>query len=314
MLRLTLLPLALVAVCAQAQSITAYRYWYDDAAASAVTTTVAPTPELMLSTTLPTGTMEPGYHRFTMQVRDSDGFWSAPHTTLFVRNSGQVNGYRYWLNDDPSTLVSASLTPGATVDLNALLATSTLDRPFNLATLQFREVDGSWSAPVTRAFSRNSGPVDGYEYWIDDEIDARVTTSISAANVVDLIADLPVPTQWGDHLFTIRFRSANGEWSVPLSSTFHFFTSIEELPGISDVLLFPNPATNHIGMRVNAALGKSLQVELIDTRGQLVQGADTWHIHGTMNRQWDISALAPGTYVLRLSDEQGSKSIPFVKE
>ena len=313
MLRLALLPLALAAACVQAQSITAYRYWYDDAAASAVTTTVAPTPELVLNANLPTGTMEPGYHRFTMQVRDAEGYWSAPHTTLFVRNSGQVNGYRYWLNDDPGTLVSASLTPGASVDLNALLATSTLDRPFNLVTMQFREVDGSWSAPITRAFSRNSGPVDGYEYWIDDEIDARVTNTVAPASVFDLIAELPMSTTPGEHLFTIRFRSTNGEWSVPLSSTFSFVVGIEELPGITDLLLFPNPATQELGLRLQSEGGHLLQLNVLDMGGRVVRDLSSWGVQGSTYRTWDISDLARGSYLLRITDGKGVRSLPFIK-
>jgi hypothetical protein len=313
MLRQAFFPLLLAAITAHGQSIDAYRYWFDDASASAVTTPVAPTPELVLSTNLPTGTMEPGYHRFTLQVRDDAGFWSVPHTTYFVRNSGMMNAYRYWLNDDVSTLVNTDLTPGSTVDLNTLLATSGMDRPFNLVTLQFREADGTWSAPITQAFSRNSGPVDGYEYWIDDEIDERVTTSISAANVVDLIAELPVPTEWGDLLFTIRFRSTNGEWSVPLSSTFSFFTSIDELPGISDLLLFPNPATQELGLRLNSNGTHTLHLEVLDLGGRVVRDLSSWGVHGSTYRTWDISDLARGSYLLRLSDGYRTRSIPFIK-
>jgi len=313
MLRHALLPLLLAATMAQGQSIDAYRYWFDDASASAVTTNVAPTPELVLNTSLPTGTMEPGYHRFTLQVRDDAGFWSAPQTTYFVRNSGTLSGYRYWLNDNVTTLVNASLTPGSTVDLSALLATSGLERPFNLVTLQFREADGTWSAPITQAFSRNSGPVDGYEYWIDDEIDDRTTNSVTPTGVLDLIADLPVPTTWGDHLFTIRFRSTNGEWSVPLSSTFHFFTSIEELPSITDLLLFPNPATQELGLRLNSDGMHTLNLEVLDLGGRVVRDLSSWGVHGSTYRTWDISDIARGSYLLRLFDDQGSRSIPFVK-
>ena len=51
--------------------------------------------------------------------------------------------------------------------------------------------------------------------------------------VVDLIADLPTATTSGTHFFTIRFSSVNGIWSAPLTTQFDYFTSIDELPGIS---------------------------------------------------------------------------------
>jgi hypothetical protein len=313
MLRQAFFPLLLAAFTAHGQNIDAYRYWFDDASASAVTTSVPPTPELVLNTNLPTGAMEPGYHRFTLQVRDDDGSWSVPHTTLFVRNSGMVNGYRYWLNDDVATLVNASLVPGSAVDLNTLLATSGLNRPFNLVTLQFRAADGTWSAPITRAFSRNSGPVDGYEYWIDDEIDARVTNTAAPASVFDLIADLPLSTTPGEHLFTIRFRTTNGKWSVPLSSTFSFVVGIEELPGISELLLFPNPATQELGLRLHSDGTHTLQLEVLDLGGRMVRDLSSWGVHGSTYRTWGISDLARGSYLLRISDGHRTRSIPFIK-
>lgn len=308
-----LLAACMLATGVQAQNINAYRYWYNDVAAAAVTTTVAPTPELVLNTALPTGSLAAGYNRISLQVRDTDGNWSTPHTSVFTRSGTTTTGYRYWLNDDPGTLVEGTLTQGATANLATDLATSTGDRLFNLVTIQFEESAGLYSAPLTQAFVRGTGQVDGYEYWIDDAIADRVTNSIGPDGVVDLIADLPTATTNGDHVFTIRFSSEQGTWSVPLSSTFSFTTGVAELPGVTDLLLFPNPATDQLGLRLNSANGNTLRLELLDTDGKLIRDLGPWGVHGTTWNNWDIHDLAQGTYLLRITGDQGTWSTRFVK-
>lgn len=311
--RSILFPALFAAAFAQAQNIDAYRYWYDDATADAVTTTVAPVSELVVNTAFPTGGMEVGYHRISIQARDTDGKWSVPRSTWFTRSATTADGYRYWLNDDPATLVAATLTPGATVDLNAALATS-VTRPFNLVTIQFRESDGLFSVPFTKAFVRNTGEVDGYEYWMDEAIGDRVTNDIGPAGVVDLIADLPTGLTTGTHTFIIRFRSVHGPWSVPLTTQFTSFVGIEELPGITDLLLFPNPVTDELGLRLSTDAARTLNLHVLDISGAVVRDLSTWSVNGTTYRNWDISDLASGSYLLRMSDGTGTWSTRFVKQ
>lgn len=314
-MKTALLSLLLLApALAGAQQIDAYRYWYDDNAASATTTTVAATPLLHLNTALPTGSLGAGYHRVSLQVRDTDGTWSVPRTSTFVRTSGLVNSYRYWLNDDPSTVATASITPGATFSLVNDLAASPLERFFNLVTIQFHESDGRYSVPVTKPFVRGSGAVNGYEYWTDDAIADRISGTIGPSGMVDLIADLVVPPEAGDHLFTIRFSSVNASWSVPLSSTYSYYVGIDELPGLTDLLLFPNPATAQLGLRLNSDAGRTLQVEVVDLAGQRVLDLGSWAVAGTTWRNWDISGLASGAYLLRVTGDKGTWNSRFVKQ
>ena len=297
-----------------AQQINKYRYWFDDNVASGTSTTVAATDELVLNTMLPAGSMAPGYHRISMQVRDSDGNWSVPRTNIFVRTSGLVNGYRHWLNDDPTTLVTAAVTPTATVNLANDLAMGNLTRNFNWVTFQFKETDGGYSVPKTHAFVRGTGAVDGYEYWIDDAIEDRVTNAMDPYAVVDLIADLPMNTTQGDHLFTIRFSSMIGTWSVPVTTEYSFFIGIEEMPSLSNVLLFPNPATDQLGLRLSSDGQRMLHMEVLNLAGQQVMDLEDWSVQGSTWRNWDISGLASGAYLLRVTGVKGTWNTRFVKQ
>lgn len=308
-----LLP-AFVAMCGvQAQDINGYRYWFDDDVNGAVTTTVTATPELTLATQWPTGNMDPGYHRVTLQVRDSDGDWSVPHTRIFTRGGHAINGYRYWVNDDVATLTVGTIAPGQQVDLNALIDPGTLTRSYNLITIQFKDVDDAFTAPMTATFVRNSGLVNSYEYWIDDDIANSTSASIGPNGQVDLIADLPTGVPAGIHTFTIRFSGANGSWSVPLTTGFSSTVSIDELPGITELLLFPNPVNDQLGVRLHAADGQTLSLHVLDMNGAVVRDLSTWTVTGTTHRTWDISDLASGSYLLSIADERANKTIGFVK-
>ena len=295
-----------------AQNITGYRYWYNDDMANIITQTVDPAQSIDLAAALPTTGMEPGYHRITIQFSDGTD-WSAPLTNVFKRSGANITGYRYWLNNDPSTLTSVSVTPGDLIQLNSLLANVSTDRDYNLVTIQFMDSDGEYSAPLTQVYVKGIGKVSGYEYWIDDEIDARITGSIDPVGVADLIADLPTYSDSGDHLFTIRFKGDPEGWSVPMTTEFFFFTSVAELKGISDVTVFPNPTTAQIGVRLTTLSARRLEVSVIDSKGTLVEHFQTWNISGTAYQNWNVERLTSGRYFLLLVDGIHSWSVPFVK-
>ena len=130
---------------------------------------------------------------------------------------------------------------------------------------------------------------------------------------MDLIADLPTGVPAGTHFFTIRFSGTNGTWSVPLTTSFDSFVSIAELPGISDLVLFPNPVTNELGVRLSTDDASTLNLQVLDVSGAVVRDLSTWSVSGTTYRNWDISDLASGSYLLQMSDGTGVRNLPFVK-
>jgi Secretion system C-terminal sorting domain len=305
--------MVLVAVVTHAQTISGYRYWFDDDAASASTQAVAGVTDLALATTWPAASLAPGYHRVTVQFQDSDGDWSAPETSVFVRSAGPVSGYRYWVNDDVSTLVTASVTAGNEVVANTALTLPTLATDFNTITVQFRDDIDEWSVPYTTVFTKGTGAVNGYEYWIDDAIASSTSGSIGPSNTVDLIADLPTGTTSGTHLFTIRFSSANGTWTVPLTSEFSFFTTIPELPGVSEALLFPNPTNGQLTVRLTSASAMELRVAIVDATGRVVRTDERWDLSGTGNFSWELDELAPGPYAVRVCRGKEQHMLRFMK-
>lgn len=242
------------------------------------------------------------------------------HIILSIALSGalgaqaqNITEYRWWINDDPGTITTLSAGPAADLALASTLDLPALDKDFNTITLQFKDSDGMYSVPYTSWYTKRTGPVAGYEWWIDDAIANSISGSIGPSAIADLIADLPTGVPAGTHLFTIRFQGTNGSWSVPLTAQFISTVGIEELPGITDLILFPNPVNHEIGLRLNTDAARTLKLQVLDLSGSLVMDMSTWGVSGNAYCTWDMSALSSGGYLLRLSDGAGTATLPFVK-
>lgn len=224
-----------------------------------------------------------------------------------------IVGYRWWINDDPATLTTATSAPTPELLLASALIMPALTGDLNRITLQALDDQGYHSVPYTTWFTLTTGPVTGYEWWIDDDIADRTAGSIGPNSVVDLIADLPTGLPAGNYTFTIHFSGASGTRSVPLSSAFDSYVGIAELPGVSELLLFPNPVTEQLGLRIQADEARSLSLQVLDLSGAVVLDLSSWAVSGNATRQWDISTLASGSYLLRITGTEGTWSTRFVK-
>jgi hypothetical protein len=299
---------------AHAQNITAYRYWFDDDIANLVDVPVTPTPVVSGSITFNSEGLSIGYHTVTVQFKDADAHWSSPCTSVFSQKGGTLTALQYWFNDDAAGATQLSVTPAANLDLTASLDASILPVGLHTVTLRGRDERGEWSAPYTTTMTRGGGQITGYEYWIDDQVADRTMNTLGPADVVDLISDLPVTTTSGDHTFTIRFHDEAEGWSVPITTAFSYIVGIAELPGVSSVLLFPNPVQDNVSLRLDASTTAALQVSLLDATGRIISAPQNWAAQGVSHRTWDTAGLSSGTYMLRISSDEHAINLPFIKQ
>ncbi len=139
----------------------------------------------------------------------------------------QIEEYRYWINDDPTALSVSGIGPAQQVVLNAALALPVLTKDFNSITIQFKDTNDVYSVPVSSIFTRNTGNVVGYEYWIDDDIAGRVSGTLTAGTNVVFASNIALCLTAGSHVFAIRFQGASGTWSVPVTRQFTSTTSVD---------------------------------------------------------------------------------------
>ncbi len=84
---------------------------------------------------------------------------------------------------------------------------------------------------------------------------------------------------------------------------------VEELETISNVVVFPNPATDHLTVRLNSTKGGAMNVNLIDAVGKMVQANQVTVSTGTQNIELNLNGIAPGIYELQMvKDGKASSS------
>ena len=225
-----------------------------------------------------------------------------------------VAAYRYWFDDNVSTLVNVPVTAGQQYSLNTDLAAATAGDGYNRITLQTQDDLGAWSVPLTKLFHRQGGYLTAWQYWFDDNISTEQTVNVPATSTLDVVTNIDcsaLPT--GTHTITWRDRDQLGYWSVPLTTEFSFSVGLDELPGLESVLLFPNPATNELWLRIEANTDQDLAAEVLDASGRLVKQAVRVVVARSSTIQMDLSDLASGRYQVRLNGAQGAKCLPFVR-
>lgn len=131
------------------------------------------------------------------------------------------------------------------------------------------KVTGSEIAPINRTVSTNSCTIDG----------------LVPASTYQVIVRAKCDGQYTDWTEAVTFYTADGE-------------GIESAEGDFLVSMYPNPAKEQVSIRIDGVSGK-VSVALIDMSGRTVM-SDTME---SSEIQFNVSALAKGTYFVRLNGE-----------
>jgi hypothetical protein len=87
---------------------------------------------------------------------------------------------------------------------------------------------------------------------------------------------------------------------------------VEELETISNVVVFPNPASDNLTVRLNSTKGGPMNVNLIDAVGKMVQANQVTLSTGTQNIELNLNGIAPGIYELQMVKDGKASSTRLV--
>ena len=76
--------------------------------------------------------------------------------------------------------------------------------------------------------------------------------------------------------------------------------------------VFPNPATDHLTVRLNSTKGGAMNVNLIDAVGKMVQANQVTVSTGTQNIELNLNGIAPGIYELQMVKDGKASSTRLV--
>ena len=112
--------------------------------------------------------------------------------------------------------------------------------------------------------------------------------------------------------YTLTVTDANGCVTID-SVLIGNIASIENLAGIQNYQLYPNPAAQELNLQLTLNQVQPLALKLYDLQGRLMQ-TETWSPAQSLKAELDLTGLAPGLYVLSLQVGDYNVVRRFVKE
>lgn len=79
------------------------------------------------------------------------------------------------------------------------------------------------------------------------------------------------------------------------------------------LMVYPNPTHEFITLEIEDTYRGYGKVEVISVDGQVIMTSDINLIGGSQVRSYDVSHLAPGLYIMKLSTDRGTKTSKFIK-
>ena len=205
----------LISTAATAQKTIAERqYWIDGNITEAQVLAQSPT-------SISIGDLKPGLHSLTVRVKDSEGLWSSQVAKYFIvpfastsATSNSIEKHQYWIDGDLQAAVTSTSQPSAIVIEN-------LKPGLHSLTVRVQDNAGVWSSQVAKYFivpfdptSVTSKTIKEHQYWIDGQIEARVTQE-QQPDIIDIESLKP-----GLHSLTVRVQDNAGMWSSQVAKYF----------------------------------------------------------------------------------------------
>lgn len=232
-------------------------------------------------------------------------------TTFRTRNSTQesIQGATIFINGE--TLTTGTIGT-ATINLSNGTYNSTIEKEGYATVIQQVVVSSSAQTinitmregyNVTLSVSEEHGnPLEGATITIDESLE--LTTDAEGKAVVVL--------QSGDYTYIVEkggYSTVNGNFTVENGDA-EFTIQLLDIneTSISEVLVYPNPAENHL--IITRSSTSNMQVEIYNVNGVVLQTTEM-----TDNtKEVDISALTTGIYFIRLTDNENSVTKRFIKK
>jgi len=228
--------------------IVAFEYWFDGNFGARTVVPVTPGEQQFTLTMADASACAEGIHRLYFRARDEEGRWSVVQSQAFIRlvaenvqEMSPISYYEYWFDNDFAARKTFTPTSGMALTLNTVDASACTE---GVHTLRYRARDekGWWSTVYSQAFIRRVSsegeelsPISYYEYWFDNDFDARKKITPSSTDGVLSLKKIDASAcSEGVHNLRYRARDENGQWTPVYSQAFiRRVTSVEELSPIS---------------------------------------------------------------------------------
>ncbi|OIP02268.1 MAG: hypothetical protein AUJ98_01820 [Bacteroidetes bacterium CG2_30_33_31] len=176
---------------------------------------------------IPSSTLPDGIHNLYIRVKNGYGKWSlTQHRILYITNNHNAKSLvalEYFFDNDPGkgNGISIAVTTGNTIDLTSTISTSSLTYGLHFLYVRTKDSGGKWSFAarniifVTNPLSLKNLVAAEYFFDNDPGFGSAISIGISPDDSINLVASInPSSLSSGLHFLNIRFKDANGKWSL----------------------------------------------------------------------------------------------------
>ncbi|KAB2805440.1 right-handed parallel beta-helix repeat-containing protein [Phaeocystidibacter luteus] len=86
---------------------------------------------------------------------------------------------------------------------------------------------------------------------------------------------------------------------------------LNELSGVSDIRLFPNPSSGAVTLSLNLVDAQEVLLEVVNLQGQVLYTEQLGRVEGEYQWSADLGNLPKGAYFVRLTGDTGVKTLPL---
>lgn len=209
-------------------NITAVEYFFDTdpGFGNGIPVSITAGPSLNIFQSISTSALSPGFHVVHYRARDSDGSWGVTEARpFFVGTSGVVTqaaitALEYFFDADPGygNGTAIPVTSATSINISALIATTSLLPGFHTIHIRARDADGAWGISEARSFFIDGlSLITAIEYYVDTDPGVGNATAVAVAPPAPSIdMNLAVPTtslSSGSHTFGVRIKRIDDTWS-----------------------------------------------------------------------------------------------------
>lgn len=126
----------------------------------------------------------------------------------------------------------------------------------------------------------------------------------------------PPTTAYNISNTNIMVRYGADNWVEGEGFQLHYYAilGVEDLTGLNEVSLFPNPATNMVNVRIETETADQIDFQLMDMTGRMIRRENVQHAGGTYNYQTSVENLSSGIYLMRIQTSKGQVTRKFIVE
>ncbi|NPD83256.1 T9SS type A sorting domain-containing protein [Lentimicrobium sp. L6] len=241
---------------------------------------------------------------YTLEV-STDEVFTEPVTIITLNDEAEPDflkfGHEYWWRVKATTPTSTS--PWSEVYKFTMIASPELTSPENnqevntlRPKLEWETIEGAAGYEIV--LSENADLSDGMMYTVDNNTGSY---------------PLPVLDRNTSYYWSVKATRENDDSEYAETFMFNIINvGVEELTNISEVSLFPNPATTSMALSFIAKQSGNLDIVISDILGKTVSNQSVDVKTGLFNENINIEDLNQGIYFLELNQNNESKVIRFL--